>query len=165
LGIKEALKLLKEKGLDSMPGTAAEIFEKEVREVICPEKISTYEWIKIIKTTAGFTEFVPLSFIHYNTRLRSLHPEVNGASGIEDLLIYTVSRIFLDNFRNIQASWVKLGKKLAQVALYFGANDLGGTIMDENISRAAGQKVEIVDEREMRTLISRLNRVPVKRDT
>jgi FO synthase subunit 2 len=201
LGIKETLRFLKEKGLDSMPGTAAEIFEKEVREVICPEKISSDEWIKIIKTahglgipttatmlyghlerpehrvnhlsilrkiqdeTGGFTEFVPLSFIHYNTMLRGLHPEVRGASGIDDLLTYSISRIFLDNFQNVQASWVKLGKKLAQVALNFGANDFGGTLMDEKISRAAGQNVEIIDEGEMRSLISALGRVPAKRDT
>ncbi|MFQ5800578.1 MAG: 7,8-didemethyl-8-hydroxy-5-deazariboflavin synthase subunit CofH [Candidatus Hydrothermarchaeales archaeon] len=201
LGVKETLILLKEKGLDSMPGTAAEIFDTEVREMICPEKITAEEWTDIVKTahrlgipttatmlyghlerpehrinhldvlrrlqdkTQGFTEFVPLSFIHHNTPLRRSNPEVRGASGIDDLMVHAVSRLFLDNFRNIQASWVKLGKKLAQVTLFFGANDLGGTLMDENISRAAGQRVEIVDEAEMRALISGAGQRPKKRDT
>jgi FO synthase subunit 2 len=201
LGIREALILLKERGLDSMPGTAAEIFDKEVREVICPEKITSDEWVNIIKTahkigipttatmlyghierpehrinhlellrkiqdeTHGFTEFVPLSFIHYNTPLRKLYPAINGASAIDDLMVYGISRLFLDNFQNIQASWVKLGKKLAQVALFYGANDMGGTIMDENISTAAGQRVEFVNEAEMKFLISSVNRIPRKRDT
>lgn len=201
LGVKETLILLKEKGLDSMPGTAAEIFDMEVREVICPEKITTEEWVHIVKTahrlgipttatmlyghierpehrinhldvlrrlqdkTQGFTEFVPLSFIHHNTPLRRSNPEVRGSSAMDDLMVHAISRLFLDNFQNIQASWVKLGKKLAQVTLFFGANDLGGTLMDENISRAAGQRVEIVDEAEMRALISGAGGRPKKRDT
>ncbi len=201
LGAKETLALLKEKGLDSMPGTAAEIFDQEVREIICPEKISADEWIDIVKTahrlgvpttatmlyghierpehrvnhleilrniqdeTEGFTEFVPLSFIHYNTHLKSLYPNLHGASGLDDLRTYAISRLFLDNFRNIQASWVKLGKKLAQVALSYGANDLGGTIMDESISRAAGQKVDVLDEAEMRSLIAGAEKRPLKRNT
>jgi len=201
LGIKETLKILKEKGLGSMPGTAAEIFDREIRDVICPEKISADEWITVVKTahnlgipttatmlyghierpehrinhldvlrtiqdeTGGFTEFVPLSFIHYNTPLKQMYPEIYGASGLEDLKMYAISRLFLDNFTNIQASWVKLGKKLAQVALSFGANDLGGTIMDENISRAAGQKVDVMDEDEIRAIIAGASRKPVKRDT
>jgi FO synthase subunit 2 len=201
LGVRETLRVLKEKGLDSMPGTAAEIFDREIREVICPEKITVDEWIDIVKTahrlgipttatmlyghierpehrvnhldilrtiqdeTGGFTEFVPLSFIHYNTTLKKLNPDLSGASGVDDLKIYALSRLYLDNFRNIQASWVKLGKKLAQVALSYGANDLGGTIMDESISRAAGQSVDILDEAEMRALIEGAWRKPLKRDT
>lgn len=201
LGVKETLRVLKEKGLGSMPGTAAEIFDREIRETICPGKITADEWISVVKTahslgipttatmlyghierpehrinhlnilrtiqdeTGGFTEFVPLSFIHYNTPLKRLYPDIHGASGIEDLKMYALSRLFLDNFTNIQASWVKLGKKLAQAALSFGANDLGGTIMDESISRAAGQKVDVMDEDEMRAIITGAGRVPVKRDT
>ncbi len=201
LGVRETLRVLKEKGLGSMPGTAAEIFDREIREVICPGKITADEWISVVKTahslgipttatmlyghierpehrinhldvlrtiqdeTGGFTEFVPLSFIHYNTPLKQIYPDIHGASGIEDLKMHAVSRLFLDNFTNIQASWVKLGKKLAQVALSFGANDLGGTIMDESISRAAGQKVDIMDEDEMRAIITGAGRMPVKRDT
>ncbi len=201
LGIKETLKHLKEKGLDSMPGTAAEILDREVREVICPDKLSSEEWVRVIKTahrldipttatmlyghierpehrinhldilrkiqdeTQGFTEFVPLSFIPYNTLLRRSYPQATGASGIEDLRVYAISRLFLDNFQNIQASWVKLGKKLAQTALYFGANDFGGTLMEESISKEAGQLVEMIDEAEMRALIAAAKRVPRRRDT
>jgi len=201
LGIRETLKALKEKGLDSMPGTAAEIFDREVREIICPEKLTAGEWKKVIETahrlgipttatmlyghierpehrinhleairrlqdrTQGFTEFVPLSFIHLNTRLWREYPEARGASGVDDLMTHAIARLYLDNFRNIQASWVKMGRKLAQVALHFGANDLGGTLMDESISRAAGQVVEIPTEEEMRSLIRQAGQRPLRRDT
>jgi len=200
-GIKETLKMLKESGLDSIPGTAAEILSDDVRSEICPEKIGSEEWVQIIKTahklgipttatllyghvetnehrvkhlsllrkiqdeTGGFTEFVPLSFIPYNTPLFKANKEASGASGIEDLMLYAVSRIFLDNFRNIQSSWVKLGKKLAQAALYFGANDFGGTIMEESISTAAGQKVEIMTKTEIERAIRKANRIPKERTT
>jgi len=172
---REALKMLKEAGLDSMPGTAAEILDDEVRKIICPNKINVKTWIKIIKTahelgipttstmmyghvdtsehkakhlniireiqkeTHGFTEFVPLSFIHYKTRLYTSGLARPGATGLEDLKVHAVSRIFLNNYiRNIQVSWVKLGPKYAQAILNAGANDFGGTLMEENISRAAG---------------------------
>ncbi|RMF90201.1 MAG: 7,8-didemethyl-8-hydroxy-5-deazariboflavin synthase subunit CofH [Methanobacteriota archaeon] len=201
LGIAETLRLLKEKGLGSMPGTAAEILDREVREEICPRKITAEEWVDIVKTahhlgipttatmlyghverpehrinhldiirriqdeTGGFTEFVPLSFVHYNTPLGKANPEAHGASGLEDLMVHAISRLFLDNIPNIQASWVKLGWKLAQTALFFGANDLGGTLMDESISRAAGQKVSMMDEAQMRRLIEDVGRKPARRDT
>ena len=172
---REALKMLKEAGLDSMPGTAAEILDDEVRKIICPNKINVKTWIKIIKTahelgipttstmmyghvdtsehkakhlniireiqkeTHGFTEFVPLSFIHYKTRLYTSGLARPGATGLEDLKVHAVSRIFLNNYiKNIQVSWVKLGPKYAQAILNAGANDFGGTLMEENISRAAG---------------------------
>ena len=172
---REALKMLKEAGLDSMPGTAAEILDDEVRKIICPRKINVKTWIEIIKTahslgipttstmmyghvdtsehkakhlniireiqkeTHGFTEFVPLSFIHYKTRLYTSGIARAGATGLEDLKVHAVSRIFLNNYiKNIQVSWVKLGPKYAQAILNAGANDFGGTLMEENISRAAG---------------------------
>ncbi|RLG74527.1 MAG: 7,8-didemethyl-8-hydroxy-5-deazariboflavin synthase subunit CofH [Thermoprotei archaeon] len=172
---REALKMLKEAGLDSMPGTAAEILDDEVRKIICPRKINVKTWVEIIKTahslgipttstmmyghvdtsehkakhlniireiqkeTHGFTEFVPLSFIHYKTRLYTSSIARPGATGLEDLKVHAVSRIFLNNYiKNIQVSWVKLGPKYAQVVLNAGANDFGGTLMEENISRAAG---------------------------
>ena len=172
---REALKMLKEAGLDSMPGTAAEILDDEVRKIICPNKINVKTWIKIIKTahelgipttstmmyghvdtsehkakhlniireiqkeTHGFTEFVPLSFIYYKTRLYASGLARPGATGLEDLKVHAVSRIFLNNYiKNIQVSWVKLGPKYAQAILNAGANDFGGTLMEENISRAAG---------------------------
>lgn len=201
-GIRETLKMLKESGLDSIPGTAAEILCDDVRKEICPEKITSDEWVSIIKTahklgipttatmlyghiensehrvrhlallrkiqdeTGGFTEFVPLSFIPYNTALAKISKNASaGASGMEDLMLYAVSRIFLDNFRNIQSSWVKLGRKLAQVALYFGANDFGGTLMEESISTAAGQKVEIMNKTEIEKAIRKANRAPKERTT
>ncbi len=201
MGIEETLKYLKESGLDSMPGTAAEILNDEIRGHICPEKINTREWIEIITkahrigipTTAtmlyghietpeqqvehlsllreiqdktrGFTEFVPLSFVHYNSPLYLSGKSRAGATGVEDLKLYAVSRIFLDNFRNLQASWVKLGRKFAQVMLNFGANDLGGTLMEESISRSAGLKQEMLGEEELRRMIIEAGRVPRKRDT
>ena len=88
--------------------------------------------------TGGFTEFVPLSFIHYNTPIFRAGIARPGVTGREDLLIYAVGRLYLDNIPNIQVSWVKLGTKFAQIALICGANDLGGTLIDENITRTQG---------------------------
>jgi FO synthase subunit 2 len=88
--------------------------------------------------TGGFTEFVPLSFIHYNTPLYLQGHARPGATGREDLLMTAISRLFLDNFKNIQVSWVKYGLKMAQIGLVSGANDLGGTLYEESISREAG---------------------------
>jgi FO synthase subunit 2 len=201
LGVKETLKMLKEAGLDSMPGTAAEILDDAVRERICPHKIKTDVWKEIVMTahrlgipttatmmyghvetsedqirhlkvlrdiqdkTGGFTEFVPLSFIHFNAPLYLEDLSRGGATGFEDLKVYAVSRIFLDNFDNIQASWVKLGRKLSQLMLNFGANDLGGTLMDESISRSAGMNVEMIERSELERMIVDANRVPRERDT
>lgn len=199
--IKDVLKTLKDKGLDSMPGTAAEILYDRVRQKICSEKLSTREWVECIKEahrlgipttgtmmyghvenveeqvthlkilrdiqdeTRGFTEFVPLSFVHFNSQLYLTGDSKGGATGMEDLRVYAVSRIFLDNFDNIQSSWVKLGRKLSQVILGCGANDLGGTLIEENISRAAGLNSEMIDEAELRRMIVEAGRIPKKRDT
>ncbi len=201
LDIGETLDYFKDCGLDSIPGTAAEILDDGVRSVICPEKISSSEWESIVReahgqgipTTAtmlyghvetpeqrmkhlrvirdiqddtqGFTEFIPLSFIHYNTPLYRSKMTGPGATGVEDLLVLAVSRIFLDNFRNIQASWVKLGRKFAQVMLNFGANDLGGTLMEEHISKAAGLHAEMLTPEELRSMILDAGRTPRQRDT
>lgn len=199
--VYEALKNLKENGLDSIPGTAAEILDDDVRRHICPEKIKSDEWISIVKeahrmgipTTAtmlyghvetpeqkvkhlailrsiqdetnGFTEFVPLSFVHHNTPLYKFGECRPGATGIDDIRTFAVSRLFLDNFRNIQASWVKLGRKFAQVMLSFGANDLGGTLMEESITRAAGLEVEMMTQEELEQIILDAGKNPVQRDT
>ncbi len=199
--IYETLKYLKEIGLDSMPGTAAEILDDEIRKRICPEKIDTKTWIEIIKTahklgikttatilyghvesyehvirhlsilrkiqdeTKGFTEFIPLAFVHKKTELYRKFKSQPGSSSIYDIKLYSVSRIFLDNFRNIQASWVKLGRKMAQLMLNFGANDLGGLLIEENISREAGAVYEFPSEQEIRLLISQIGRIPKERDT
>jgi FO synthase subunit 2 len=202
LGIEESLRFLKENGLDSMPGTAAEILDDKIRAKICPKKIDTETWCRIIKiahklnipTTAtimyghidtiesrvghifkikniqdethGFTEFIPLSFIHYNTILFKQGYARSGATGIDDIKMHAISRIILKNFRNIQASWVKLGLKLAQFCLNAGANDLGGTLMGEQISRCAGAYgPSEIDVKEIHRLIRDLGRHPAQRST
>jgi FO synthase subunit 2 len=200
-GTKETLAALKEAGLDSIPGTAAEILVESVREEICPEKISAGEWIEIIKEahsqgikttatmlyghveskkeqvkhlsilrdiqdeTGGFTEFIPLSFIHFNAPLFISGNGKEGPTGMDDLKLFATSRLFLDNFKNIQASWVKLGRKLSQVALSFGANDLGGTLIEENISRSAGLDTKMISEKEFERIIKSAGKVPKRRDT
>ncbi len=174
MSTKDVLSQMKAAGLNSMCGTAAEILVDPVREKICPQKISTDEWVRIIReahhlgipTTAtimyghcesdadrvrhlailrqiqdethGFTEFVPLSFVHMNTPIYRAGLARAGATGREDGLMVAVARLFLDNFRNIQVSWVKEGIKMAQLGLLAGANDLGGTMFEESISKGAG---------------------------
>ncbi|MEM4617125.1 MAG: 5-amino-6-(D-ribitylamino)uracil--L-tyrosine 4-hydroxyphenyl transferase CofH [Archaeoglobaceae archaeon] len=196
----EVLKLLKKEGLGSMPGTAAEILDDCVRQKICPQKLKTHEWVKIIKeahntgipTTAtmmyghietweerikhillikqiqrethGFTEFIPLSFMWKNNELGA---KAKGVSGFDDLLVIAIARILLyPEIKNIQASWVKLGVKLAQASLNFGANDLGGTLIEENISKSAGATSgEFISPEELKELIIRAGRIPKQRDT
>ena len=199
---KEVLLRMKQAGLNSLCGTAAEILDDHVREVLCPQKIDTATWIRIIReahglgipTTAtimygayegdaararhldiirtiqdetqGFTEFVPLSFIHLNTPLYRKGIANSGATGREDILMYAVSRLFLDNIRNLQVSWVKLGTKLAQLGLLTGANDMGGTLYEESISRGAGARnTEYLDPKEMRRLAEDLGRSFRQRNT
>ncbi len=203
LNITEVLKILKGAGLDSIPGTAAEILFDEIRSVICPKKINTDEWAEIIKSahklgirttctmmyghiegpkekirhllllkeiqkeTGGFTEFVPLSFIHQNTDLYKSNKARPGATGAEDLKVICLSRIIFEGYiKNIQASWVKLGQKLAQLMLNAGANDLGGTLFEENISRSAGARYgEYLKKEEMIRIIKDIGRAPVERNT
>jgi FO synthase subunit 2 len=203
--VKEALFRLKKSGLDSMPGTAAEILSDRVREIICPLKLKTGEWVEVVrqahaagipttatmmyghietpeeridhmliireiqKETGGFTEFVPLPFLPYNNPLgEKLMKEGRYATtGVEDLKNYALSRILLHgHIDNIQASWVKLGKKLAQFSLYCGANDLGGTLMEENISKSAGaSNGERISVEELEWMIRGAGRIPKERTT
>jgi len=203
VSIGEALKVLREAGLDSMPGTAAEILDDKVRAVLCPRKLNVERWVEVVKTahrlgipttctmmyghvdstrhraehlallrslqkeTGGFTEFVPLSFIHPKTPLYLEGLAKPGATGVEDLKLHAVSRLMLQGWiDNIQASWVKLGPKLAQAALYAGANDLGGTLMEENISKAAGATVgEHMPPGELIRIIREAGRTPAQRTT
>lgn len=202
LTTEEVLRQMKGVGLNSLCGTAAEILDDEVRNVICPQKIDTATWIRIIREThhlgipstatimygayedemtrirhlgilrqiqdetQGFTEFVPLSFIHMNTPLFKKGIAYAGATGREDLLMYAVSRLFLDNFRNIQVSWVKLGIKMAQLGLLSGANDLGGTMFEESISREAGAKhTDYLDPQEMERVANDIGRSLRQRTT
>jgi len=119
---------------------------------------------KIQQETGGFTEFIPLPFMWRNNELGK---HFRGSSGFEDLLMIAISRILLyPEIRNIQASWVKMGLKLAQAALHVGANDLGGTLMEENISKLAGATAgEYLTPEELRELIAVAGRVPRQRDT
>lgn len=204
-GVNETLQVLKEAGLDTMPGTAAEILSDRVRRKICPDKLTANEWMDVVETahlngisttatmmyghietmeeriehillirdiqvmTGGFTEFVPLPFMPYNNPLgRELIAEGAYAStGIEDLIVHALARILLfPHVKNIQASWVKLGKKLAQFALMCGANDLGGTLMEESISKSAGAAHgEYMPPEEFEWIIRGAGREPVQRDT
>lgn len=200
MSVKETLSRLKKSGLGSMPGTAAEILVDRVREEICPEKLTTHEWIDVVrsahrqgipttatimyghietlreriehllvirelqKKTGGFTEFVPLPFMPYHNKLGE---ELDVQQGLEDMKFHALARVFLyPHIKNIQVSWVKLGKKQAQAALNCGANDLGGTLMEENISRSAGARNgEYMAPEEFRRLIKEINRTPQQRDT
>jgi len=169
------LRRLKEAGLATLPGTAAEILDDEVRAVLCPDKINTEQWLEAHRTahavglrsnvtimfgaverprswarhivatralqaeTGGFTEFVPLPFVHMATPIYLQHKARRGPTFREALLMHAVGRIAYHGFiDNIQVSWVKMGAAGATQLLRAGVNDLGGTLMDENISRAAG---------------------------
>ncbi|TXT57138.1 MAG: FO synthase subunit 2 [Promethearchaeota archaeon] len=202
--IKNTLKELKNAGLDSIPGTAAEILVDRIRKIICPNKISTEEWKEIVmiahqldipttstmmyghiesledrikhlevlretqKKTNGITEFVPLPYVEKNPIL-SQHQEyrLNYTSGMDDLKLISVARIYLkDYIDNIQCSWVKLGKRLAQVSLNSGANDFSGTLMEENISKSAGAKYgEFLSPEEIVKIIKNAAKRPAQRDT
>lgn len=203
ISIEEELKMLKEAGLDSIPGNAAEILNDDIRKVICPNKMNTAKWIEIVETahhtgipttctmmyghiensehrvehmdilrgiqerTGGFTEFVPLTFMHRLTPIFKEGISKAGSTGIEDLKVYAVARLmFGDILKNIQVSWVKLGFKFAQVCLAAGANDLGGTLGEENISKSAGAEhgVRTTPENFQR-IIRNMGRVPAERDT
>ena len=202
ISTREALRIMKEAGLASLCGTAAEILVDDVRKVICPQKISTAEWVRIIREahgmgipstatimyghcdseedrirhlsilreiqdeTGGFTEFVPLSFIHRETPLFRAGKARAGATGREDLLLFAVSRLYLDNIPHLQSSWVKLGTKLAQLALLSGADDLGGTMFEESISKGAGARdTDYLDPAEMRRMAEDLGRTLRQRTT
>ncbi len=195
---------LKNNGLGSMPGTAAEILDTEVRKILTQDKLSTQKWIEIIteahnvgvpstatimyghidgpkqwsahidlirniqKSTGGFTEFVPLGFIHKDSRLYRDVPGVRpGPTLYENLKMHAISRLMLKGWiKNIQVSWVKLGPELAQVILNCGANDFGGTLMNESISRSAGAEWgQEVMPREMTGIIRGAGRIPAQRST
>jgi FO synthase subunit 2 len=198
----EVLEHMMESGLGSLCGTAAEILVDEVRQVICPGKISTNDWVRIIREahrlgipttatimyghcetvedrvrhlsilreiqdeTGGFTEFVPLSFIHMNTPLFKSGIARPGATGREDLLMTAVSRLFLDNISHIQVSWVKTGLKMAQLGLLAGADDLGGTMFEESISKCAGaENTDYLDPRDMERMATDIGRTLRQRAT
>lgn len=195
---------LKEAGLDSMPGTAAEILDTTIRKQLTRDKLSTEDWVTIIKAahsvgmpttatimyghidgpehwaahldllrniqkeTGGFTELVPLGFVHWESPLYHRRADVRaGPSEDESLKMHAVARLMLHGLiNNIQVSWVKLGPAMAVRMLQCGANDLGGTLMNESISRAAGAKHgQEVTPGEMAELIRAAGRVPFQRST
>jgi FO synthase len=203
LPVDDYLSLLKAEGLASLPGTAAEILDDEVRRVICPDKVTTDQWLEVhdaahragLRSTTtvmfgsvegpqswarhlvhlreqqrrsgGFTEFVPLPFVHMEAPIYLKGLARPGPTFREALLMHAVARLALHpHITNIQASWVKLGIDGAQAVLRAGANDLGGTLMNESISRAAGAShgQEMPPER-MEKAIRALGREPRQRTT
>jgi len=203
LPLDDYLSLLKAEGLASLPGTAAEILDDEVRRIICPDKVTTDQWLEVhdaahragLRSTTtvmfgsvegpqswarhlvhlreqqrrsgGFTEFVPLPFVHMEAPIYLKGLARPGPTFREALLMHAVARLALHpHITNIQASWVKLGIDGAQAVLRAGANDLGGTLMNESISRAAGAShgQEMPPER-MEKAIRALGREPRQRTT
>ncbi len=199
----EYIGILKEKGLDTIPGTAAEILDDEVREILSHKKLDVATWIRIIKTahsldipttstvmyghletpmhiarhidilreiqkdTGGFTEFVPLRFIWQNTQLYAEGRVAPIPQGQLDLAVYATSRLMLRGLiDNLQTSWVKLGHELSTLTLAAGCNDLGGTLMEESISREAGADAgEYTSVEELEAMIRRMGRIPRQRNT
>jgi FO synthase len=201
--LRDYLRTLKEAGLSTLPGTAAEILDDEVRAIICPDKVNTEEWLEahrlahevglrsnvtimfgtverpvhvarhlvvtrdLQKETGGFTEFVPLPFVHMATPLSLQGRSRHGPTFREVLLVHAVGRIaYRGSIDNIQASWVKAGVGGARQLLRAGCNDLGGTLMDENISRAAGaDHGQELDEGEFRAIAAAAGRPLEQRTT
>lgn len=203
LSLPDYLAWLKQAGLSTLPGTAAEILDPEVRAIICPDKVSAAEWIDVMRAahgvglrttatimfghvdshthwarhllmirdlqeeTGGFTEFVPLPFVHMEAPMWRKGQSRSGPSFREALLMHAVARLVLHGqIDNIQASWVKLGPQGARMALNAGVNDLGGILMDESITRAAGgQNGQIFGVEQMHDLARSVGRSARQRTT
>jgi FO synthase len=199
----DVLRELKDAGLGSIPGTAAEILDTEIRQILTKNKLSAEAWVDIIKTahriglrststimyghvdaprhwaahmallrdiqrdTGGFTEFVPLGFIHQNTRLYAEGLARPGPTGMENVKMHAVARLMLgQDIPNLQVSWVKLGTGMSQMCLNAGANDFGGTLINERISRMAGATTgQYLPPEEFERLIVDIGRVPAERTT
>jgi len=203
LSYEDYLTDLKEAGLATLPGTAAEILSDDIRSVICADKVNTQEWLSVMRAahkvglpstatimfghvetydhwaehllqlrmlqqeTGGFTEFVPLPFVHMEAPNWRRGETRSGPTWRETVLMHAVARIALDGaISNIQTSWVKLGPDGAAAMLQSGANDLGGTLMDESITRAAGGvNGQIFDVPQMQLLADGLGRPLRERST
>jgi FO synthase len=203
ISITRFLGQLRDAGLGSLPGTAAEILDDAVRAVICPDKLSTREWLDVIEAahgvglrttstimfghvetpaswvehllhiralqerTGGFTEFVPLPFVHMEAPMFLRGGARKGPTWREVVLMHAVARLALHpGIRNVQASWVKAGPDGVARLLDAGVNDLGGTLMNESISRAAGASHgQELSAPQMRALIEGAGRTPRQRTT
>ena len=203
ISLREFLMRLKDAGLGTLPGTAAEILDDEVRQELCPDKLSTGQWLEVMDTahrvgfkttatimyghidrpinwgrhlnrirelqlkTGGFTEFVPLPFVHMEAPIYLKGKARKGPTFRESLLMHAVARLALHPVvPNIQASWVKMGPRGVAECLNAGANDLGGTLMNESITRAAGASFgQELRPEEMESLIAGLDRIPKQRST
>lgn len=201
--LQDYLCMLRDNGLDTLPGTAAEILDDDVREVLSRNKLSTEQWKQVICTahrcgirststlmyghvetpahwinqlmllreiqaeTGGFTEFVPLGFVHQNTLLFHQGISRPGPTLAEHLKIHALARVLLaGSINNIQVSWVKLNRRLSQLCMHAGANDYGGTLMEENISREAGATAgQYTSPEEFQSLILEIGRIPAERNT
>lgn len=206
ISVKEYLERLQEAGVDTLPGTAAEILDQSLRDKISPGRIRVKDWIEVIKTahklgikttstmmfghietiedrvmhidklrqiqkeTGGFTEFVPLNFIANEAPMYKyqLHEGIReGGSAKDVLLTHAIARIMLNKcIDNIQMSWVKEGKRMAQILLLWGANDFGGTLINESISTSAGsENGQFLKPKEIRQTVFEINRIPAQRST
>jgi FO synthase len=201
--VEEFLRSLKTAGLGTLPGTAAEILDDEVRTVICPDKIRTEQWLHIMRAahraglkstatimfghvdryehwarhllrvrglqqeTGGFTEFVPLPFVHMEAPIYLKGRSRRGPTFREAVLMHAIARLALHPvITNIQTSWVKMGREGVKACLRGGANDLGGTLMDETITRSAGASHgQEMTPAEMEQIIRSLGRTPRQRNT
>jgi FO synthase len=195
--------MLRDNGLDTLPGTAAEVLDDEVRFVLSRNKLTTEQWKQVIRTahgcgirststlmyghvettehwvnqllllrqiqgeTGGFTEFVPLGFVHQNTLLFHQGIARPGPTLAEHLKIHGLARLLLAGaINNIQVSWVKLNRSLSRLCLQAGANDYGGTLMEENISREAGATAgQYTSPADFQSLILEAGRIPAERNT
>ena len=203
MALSDYLQMMKDEGLGSIPGTAAEILDDRVRKELSPNKLPAGRWVEIItaahelgipttstmmyghveepadwvrhmlllraiqKRTDGFTEFVPLGFIHEKTRLYRHGGARPGAKREEHLRVHALARVLLHGaIKNLQVSWVKLGFETSLACLQAGANDFSGTLMEESISKAAGATFgENVSPEEFRSRIRSIGRVPAERTT
>lgn len=203
VGEGAVLKELKKAGLDSIPGTAAEILDDSIRAIICPKKLKSDKWVEIIKTahrlgipstatllyghieslecridhilkirdiqkeTGGFTEFVPLKFMRRNNELGRMVKR--PISLFVDAIVHALARVILHPYcSNLQVSWVKLGMSDAQKMFYFGVNDIGGTLMEENITRLASSASttrEYMSPEDLEQVIRDAGRLPERRTT
>ena len=201
--LAEYLSMLRDHGLGTLPGTAAEILDDQIRHILSANKLSTAQWIEVIRTahragirttstlmyghaetpghwvrqmrllrdiqseTGGFTEFVPLGFVHQNTLLFQQGLARSGPTLAEHLRVHALARLVLaGSINNIQVSWVKLNRHLSQLCLHAGANDYGGTLMEENISREAGATAgQYTSPEDFQNMILEMGRIPAERNT